>query len=96
MSKSEYKRPIGEILHIVNNEAICFPLSSFKGRGWKVIVDDEIIGTLGDPFGNVDRPYQPVILKSTVEKENLIGKEAFAQKKKKKKRRNYRNKDKRS
>ncbi len=94
--KTDYKRPIGEILHIVNNEAICFPLSAFKGKGWRVFVDEEIIGTLGDPFGNVDRPYQPIILKKDINKENLVGKEAFAQKKKKKKRRNYKKRKKNS
>lgn len=84
--KKPFQRPLGKVLHIVGNEAICQPLTSFKGRGWKVVIDDEVIGMLGDPFGNVERPYQPIILKPHVrtQSSNFTEKEAFAIPKKKK------------
>lgn len=85
MANKDYKRPIGKILHILNNEAICFPQTGFKGKGWKVFVDEQYIGKLGDPFGAVERPYQPILLNKNIDGEKFVGKEAFAEKGKKKK-----------
>ena len=74
----EKKRPLGKVLHIFNSQAICKPDRAFKGRGWNVFIDEKRIGKLGDPFGGIDHPYQPVILVKNIQEEEIVGKEVYA------------------
>jgi len=97
MKSKAYLRPLGEIIHILNGEAITHPLSPFIGKNSRVVLEnEEEIGRLGDPFGLADRPYQPIILKNPKQKD-LVGKIVFAKlisnKKQYKKRKKYRNKN---
>lgn len=78
--------PLGKILHIIDNEAICRPDNAFIAKGARVLMlDQRRIGVLGDPFGPADHPYQAIILEKNVGDE-IIGKLALAQLKPKKKR----------
>lgn len=96
MRKSKgFNRPMGEILHIVDGEGITRPLSPFRSPRTKVILEnDEEIGTLREPFGPTDRPYQAIKLHNP-NNTDLIGKSVFAQlvnKRKKGGKRHYRSK----
>ena len=75
----------------MENEAIAHPETPFKGKGMVAIIknDEGIttkIGVLGDPFGNVDTPFQPIILDK---KSDLIGQNAFAVPRARKKKRQH-------
>ncbi|MCY3411029.1 MAG: hypothetical protein INQ03_05255 [Candidatus Heimdallarchaeota archaeon] len=72
------QRPLGEILHVVNRQAICHPLTPFLGKNWRALVEDRVIGKLDDPFGNVERPFQAINLKDDVKEEEIIGKQVLA------------------
>ena len=93
--KKTFHRPLGEVLHTIGKEAICKPITGFKGRGWRVMIDDEIVGELGDPFGNIDHPYQPIILKPHVRDKDFKGKSAFDLPKKKNRKHKNKNRSKR-
>jgi rRNA processing protein Gar1 len=103
--KKKIERPLGPVLHIIRNEAITKPLTPFIGKGLTVIIKKEDlhvkIGKLGDPFGSVIQPYQPIFLMDGVGEE-IIGEEAIAikverskrsaEKRKKSKKRRYQDK----
>ena len=90
-----FNRPMGEILHIINGEAITRPLSPFRSPRSKVILENaEEIGILREPFGPTSRPYQAIKLHNPNNTE-VIGKSVFAalvNKRKSNRRRHYRGK----
>lgn len=86
-----FNRPMGEILHIVEGEAITRPISPFRAPKIKVILENsEEIGVLKEPFGPTSRPYQAIKLHNP-ENNEIIGKVVFAQlvNKRKSKRKRY-------
>lgn len=105
--KKKIERPLGPVLHILRNEAITKPQTPFIGKGLTVIIKKEElhvkIGKLGDPFGSVHQPYQPIYLEDGIGEE-IIGQEAIAikiqrskrsaEKRKKSKKRRYQDKKK--
>jgi rRNA processing protein Gar1 len=83
---------LGKILHIVNGEAITQPASPFTAKNSRVYLKtSEEIGILGDPFGNANQPYQPILLKKNLQSD-LVGADVIARiyKKRRKSRRRYR------
>ncbi len=105
--KKKIERPLGPVLHIIRNEAVTKPQTPFIGKGLTVIIKKEDIhvkiGKLGDPFGSVHQPYQPIFLEEGIGEE-IIGEEAIAikverskrsaEKRKKSKKRGYTDKKK--
>ena len=79
--KKKIERPLGPVLHIIRNEAITKPQTPFIGKGLTVIIKrDDLhvkIGKLGNPFGSVHQPYQPIFLKDGIGEE-IIGEDAIA------------------
>lgn len=69
---------MGEILHIIDGEAITRPLSPFRSPRTKVILENsEEIGILREPFGPTSRPYQAIKLHNPSNTE-VIGKPVLA------------------
>ncbi|MCE7737491.1 MAG: hypothetical protein GPJ54_21555 [Candidatus Heimdallarchaeota archaeon] len=96
MRKSKgFNRPMGEILHIVDGEAITHPLSAFRSPRTKVILENsEEIGILREPFGPTSRPFQAIKLHNPNNKE-IVGKSVYAalvSKRKGNRKRHYRGK----
>ncbi|MHA2061608.1 MAG: hypothetical protein ACXAB7_03020 [Candidatus Kariarchaeaceae archaeon] len=92
MTTKAFDRPLGKIIHIVNGEAITQPATPFVAKNARVYLKtSEEIGILGDPFGNVNQPYQPILLKKNLQLD-LVGTDVIARiyKKRRKSRRRYR------
>lgn len=79
-------RPLGPILHIINDEAIVQPHQAFVANGAKVVTaSNKVIGKLSYPIGRVDRPYQ--VIKLTKVDRDLVGEFVVAKISKKKRKR---------
>ena len=74
-STNREEQLLGSILHTVGEEAVFQSTTKYPRPGSKVFLESgEFIGTLGNPFGSVDSPYQVVVLHAEVQKHELPGK----------------------